>query len=368
MCKKITNTDILFNDLSAYYNFDENMGSSIFDISANSNYGVLINGTERITSGAPVGNAAVHDYVNAIKTASIAHANGEKFTVTDLSGNSDGIQVYRVDEQPNTLSGTVSVGAMDKYFGVFQAGGTSPQYNAVYNYTGNPDVTTDNENLLTLFKRNNNSVTSWTDDAASLDATANTLTLTGQSTEYILGGSGVLPLRLLSFSAVKQDEHVLLQWQTSDEINTSHFEVERSDDALVFKKTGIINAADNSGTHYYNFTDNAPVKGINYYRLKQVDKDGGYTYSPIVRVVFEKDEAALIVFPNPARNTITIKYTGGQKKIKLTIFDLTGRQVMFKELNNQSTWEANVSGLARGTYIIRLNDGEKQSFVKLIKQ
>jgi hypothetical protein len=368
MCKKITDTDPLYNNLAAYYNFDEPYGSSIDDKSGHLKYGSISNGATRETSGAPVGNASAHDYVSAVKTVTIAHASGENFTVTSSSGNPNGIQVYRVDEQPNSLNGAGSIGAMDKYFGVFQAGGTSPQYTAVYNYTGNPDVTAGNENSVALFKRNDNSVTSWTDGAASRDMTANTLTLTGQSTEYILGSLGILPLHLLSFSAVKQGEQVLLQWQTSDEINTSHFEMERSNDALVFRKIGIINAADNSGTHYYNFTDNAPAKGINYYRLKQVDRDGRYTYSSIAKVVFEYDETALIAFPNPAGNTITIKYTGDQKKIKLSIFDLAGRQVMSKELYNQSMWQANVSGLAKGVYTIRLDDGAKQLFAKLIKR
>lgn len=365
MCKKITNTDVLFNNLLAYYNFDESTGSSVFDKSGHSNYGILVNGSARLTSGAPIGDAAAYDYVSAVKTAGIAHADGENFTVTSSSGNPDGIQVYRVDEQPNTLNGTAGVGAMNKYFGVFQAGGTSPQYTAVYNYTGNPDVNAGNENLLALFKRSDNSATNWTDGAAFPDPTANTLTLAGQSGEYILGRTGILPLHMLSFSAVRESENVLLQWQTSGEINTSHFEAERSNDALAFKKIGIVHAAGNSGTHNYNFTDKAPVKGVNYYRLKQVDTDGRYTYSPVAKILFEKYEGALSVFPNPAGNTITIKYTGDQKKIKLTILDLTGSQVMLKELNNQNIWQANVSGLARGVYTIRVNDGARYSFLKL---
>lgn len=367
MCKKITNTDILFYNLSAYYNFDETLGNSLFDKSDHSNYGVLINGSSRITSGAPIGNASVHDYVNAVKTANIAHANGENFTVTSSSGNPDGIQVYRVDEQPNTLSGVASIGTMNNYFGVFQAGGTSPQYTAVYNYTGNPNVNAGNESTLALYKRNDNAFTTWTDGEASLDIGANTLTLTGQSTEYILGGKSLLPLHLLSFAAVKQNEKVLLHWQTSNEINTSHFEIERSNDGVVFRKTGIVHAADNSGTHYYNFTDNAPVQGTNYYRLKQVDRDARYAYSPIATIIVEKEAAALFVYPSPAGNTLTIKYTGIQKKIQLTVFDLAGRQVMLKELNDQSVWQANVSGLAKGTYTIRLNDGTKEWFGRFVK-
>jgi hypothetical protein len=365
MCRKIDNSDVLNSNLVACYHFNETAGTTVVD-SKNTNHAILNLGA-RMTSGAPVGNASAHDYINTVKTTSINHASGESLTVTSLSGNPNGIQVYRVDEQPNTLNGTLSVGAMNKYFGVFQAGGSSPQYTAVYNYTGNPGVNAGNESSLALFKRADNSITNWINGAASLDMNAHTLTLTGQSTEYILGRAGTLPLHLLTFDAVKQGEQVLLQWQTSDEINTSHFEIERSNDAVAFKKTGITHAAGNSGTHHYNFTDNAPSSGINYYRLKQVDRDGRYAYSPIVKVVFEKDAASLTVFPNPAGNTITIKYTGVQKKIGLTIFDLAGRQVMFKELNNQSTWQANVSGLAKGTYTIRFNAGAKRSFVKFAK-
>lgn len=365
MCRKIDNSDVLNSNLLACYHFNETMGTTVVD-SKNTNHAILNLGA-RVTSGAPVGNASAHDYINTVKTTTISHASGESLTVTSSSGNPDGIQVYRVDEQPNTLNGTTSIGTMNKYFGVFQAGGTSPQYSAVYNYTGNPDVNAGNENLLALFKRNDNSVSNWTNGAAILDMTANTLTLTGQSTEYILGRSSLLPLHLLSFSATRQSENVLLQWQTSGEINASHFEIERSNDGLVFKTIGIVNAANNSGLHNYNFTDNTPVQGINYYRLKQVDRDGRYTYSPVAKVVFENDGAAFTVFPNPAGNTITIQYAGDQKNVQLAIFDLAGRQVMCKELNHQAIWQADVSGLAKGTYTIKVNEGTKQSFVKLIK-
>jgi len=365
MCRKTDNSDVLNSNLVACYHFNETTGTTVVD-SKNSNH-ALLNLGARVTSGAPVGNASAHDYINMVKTTSISHASGESLAVTSLSGNPDGIQVYRIDEQPNTLNGTLSVGAMNKYFGVFQAGGSSPQYTAVYNYTGNPGINAGNENSLALFKRADNSITNWMNGAASLDMNAHTLTLTGQSTEYILGRAGTLPLHLLTFEAAKQGEQVLLQWQTSDEINTSHFEIERSNDAVVFKKTGIVHAAGNSGTQHYNFTDNAPSPGINYYRLKQVDRDGRYTYSPIAKVVFEKDAAALTVFPNPAGNTITIKYTGDQKKIRLALFDLAGRQVMYKELNDGSSWQANVSGLSKGTYTIRLNAGAKRSFIKFVK-
>lgn len=365
MCKKTTNTDALYSNLLAYYHFNETMGTAIAD-SKNNNNGYL-NTDTRISSGAPVGDAAAHDYINATKTASITHADGESFTVTSATGNPDGIQVYRVDGQPNTLNGTTSLGAMDKYFGVFQSGGTGPQYNAVYNYAGNPDVTASNESSLALYKRTDNAFTSWSNGVATLDMAAHTLSMAGQSTEYILGTSLILPLRLLSFSGARQDENVLLQWQTADESNTSHFEIERSDNGSAFKNMGNTPAINNSDVHHYQFTDHSPVKGINYYRLKQVDKDGRSSFSPIVKVIFDNSRTELKVYPNPATENITISYTGQQKKVTITIYDNAGRKVIVKELDSQRLWQADISGLAKGIYLIQVNDGLIQKQEKLIK-
>jgi hypothetical protein len=365
MCRKIDNSDALNSNLLACYHFNEITGSTVID-AKNSNHAILNLGT-RVTSGAPVGNASMNDYVNTVKTATISHASGERFTVTSSSGSPDGIQVYRVDEQPNTLSGAANLGTMNKYFGVFQVGGTSPDYSAVYNYTGNTAVTGANESSLILYKRTDNSVATWTNGTATQDIAANTLTLTGQSTEYILGAAVSLPLHLLSFTADRQGANALLQWQTADEVNTYHFEPERSNDAVSFEKIGTMAAVNSSGTHSYSFTDNMPAKGVNYYRLKQVDRDGRYTYSPIVKLIFESNGGKLNIYPNPAKNTITVAYAGNQKTVRLIIFDGEGRQVMFKKLYSGSPLQADVSALSKGVYTIELNDGVRQLFQKFVK-
>ena len=364
MCRKIKNSDPLYNNLFAAYNFNENSGVSALNAKS-IGHAVLYNAA-RMTSGAPVGDAAAYDFTSVTKTAGISHAGGESFSVTSTTGNPDGIQVYRVDEQPNSINGVVSIGNADKYFGVFQSGGTSPQYNAVYNYTGNPNVTAANEHTLALYKRTDNAVTSWANGIATLDMVANTLTLTGQSTEYILGSAGTLPLQLLSFTATKQGKNALLQWKTTNEVNTLQFEVERSTDGLNFEKISKVTASNSSGTHNYMYTDNTPANGINYYRLKQVDSDGHYIYSAVAVVVFEKN-TALNIYPNPAADRIAIEYAGDQKKVTLIIFDGTGRKVFTKEFVNQNILQADISGLVKGVYTLQLNNGAGQSFSKLIK-
>lgn len=137
MCRKISSAHPVYANLKGYYRLSEGSGTTINSIGTKT--GTLVNNPTWVTSGAALGDASVHDYVNATKTASINAATGESFTVTSTSGSPSGIHVYRVDDFPNSRAGANS-GGNNKYFGTFQAGGTNPQYTAVYDYSGNPLV------------------------------------------------------------------------------------------------------------------------------------------------------------------------------------------------------------------------------------
>ena len=187
MCRRIFSFDAIASSLVSYYNFDENNGNYVFDKGRFPVSGFLNNNQTRVVSGAAIGDVSASDYTNTIKTASIQHDSGESFTVTSTSGNPTGLQLYMVKEQPTVLTGTSGVGNNDKYVGVFQVEGTSPQYTAVYNYNGNPLVEESNESGLLLFKRNDNAATTWINSAATLNTSDNTLAVTGQSSEYMLG-------------------------------------------------------------------------------------------------------------------------------------------------------------------------------------
>lgn len=198
MCRKITSGDALFSNLLAYYNFDETTGTNAFDGTANANHGTLVNGATRVVSGAAIGNSSTHNYVTAgFPAVNLSFSGQDNLAVNYTSGiftGEAGTHVYVVNEKPNTESGIENPGTNNRYFGVFNAGLTNPQYTATYNYNGNPFVTVGNESQLGLFKRNDNAGTSWTNSTATLNTTANTLTATGQSTEYVLGvGTCVTP-------------------------------------------------------------------------------------------------------------------------------------------------------------------------------
>jgi hypothetical protein len=363
MCHKITSDDPLYSNLTAYYNFDESIGATVFDGTVNANNGTLINNPARVTSGAPIGNASNHDYVNAIKTTSISHSTGESFTVTSSSGNPDGIHVYRVDEQPNTLSGASGVGSNDKYFGVFQVNGTTPQYNAVCNYNGNPFVNAGIESQLRLNKRADNAAGNWSIIPAIPDEPNNTITVFGESTEYILGRlGGSLPLNLIFFNGTVQNDIALLSWKTSNENNTETFELQNSNGTAAFTAIALVKAKQLSNGADYNAVYQHPfVTGnVQYYRLKIIDHNGMFKYSSIIRLSNTSLSQGLSIFPNPAGETVAIS---SDEKQDVVITNSNG-QVMQKISLIKGSQTIYIGRLAAGIYFMR---GET-AVIKLIKQ
>jgi hypothetical protein len=367
MCRKITSTDALYTNLVAYYNFDETTGSTAIDASANSSGATLTNNPARLTSGAPIGNTSSFDY-NATPSALLTYTSGETFSATATAGSPTGIHVYSVNEKPNNTTGALGAGDNDRYFGVFVAGGTAPQYTAIYNYTGNPLVTAGNEPLLILNKRDNNAAALWSNSSAALNTTANTLTATGQNTEYMLGlSSGTLPVMLTQFTAVKQLQNVLLQWQTATEQNNAGFYVQHCTDGIQFNTIGFVNGARNSSSiKNYNFIHRQPVKGKNYYRLLQKDADGRSTASNIKLVVFN-DDVTISLYPNPVNDVLNIQLP--LKAAQITLLDAAGKVLWQRTQIAAGNYSIPLQHYAAGIILLHVADeaGNTTNY-KIIKQ
>ncbi|MBX2921964.1 MAG: T9SS type A sorting domain-containing protein [Chitinophagaceae bacterium] len=358
MCKKINSAHTSYSHLKAYIPFDEN--STLFGKDHKGNYDIYLGrentlsggSNEFITKGlsaAPVGNNSSSNY-SATPSATIAHPQGESFTATATAGSPQGIHVYLVDTVPNSTNG-ITIGENNRYFGVFQSGGINPQYTATYNYTGSPYVNAGNESSLRLAKRNDNSETEWQTINATPNTTANTITVTGESTEYILTGVDMaLPLRWLVFNAQKCGDDICLRWNTDQEQNTSHFIIERSIDNSTYYNIGNTTAFNQPGEHHYDFTDHNPLPGRIFYRLRQVDLDGRYTYSNTVAVDLSGNMRQLTVFPNPAGNSITIAYAESYRAVE--ILDVYGRVVKRAGMTERNQY--NIAQLNPGVYFLRI--------------
>lgn len=164
-----------------------------------------------------------------------------------------------------------------------------------------------------------------------------------------------LPIELLSFNAKMFNKNVLLKWVTATEINNNYFEIEHSSNAKDWKTFGKVEGAGNSAIQIsYNFIHSNPINGVNYYRLKQTDFDGSYSYSDIQAIEKEKDNLNIVVFPNPADEILTIGNTDSFTQIQL--FTINGKSINAVIEIKQSQIEINTSNLDNGTYLIRISD------------
>lgn len=179
--------------------------------------------------------------------------------------------------------------------------------------------------------------------------------------------SGTVPLTFVKFDAHKTLQGVLLNWQTENEVNTSHFIVERSSNGTQFLEIGNVTAANSPGTHNYSLNDLQPIKGVNFYRLKQVDKDGQHKYSHILRILYSNVGGKLNVYPNPASEYVQLDFIGTQKTVLVNIFDAQGKQVKLSAIANSSPLKLNITNLANGRYTVHVSDGvvvQTGSFIK----
>jgi murein DD-endopeptidase MepM/ murein hydrolase activator NlpD len=192
------------------------------------------------------------------------------------------------------------------------------------------------------------------------------LTYMGEVQETLIKINYPAPLNLLSFSAKAADEKAILNWQTTDESNTSHFEIERGTDADNFYVIGKVMTTgnDRGGKNNYSLNDLEPAQGINFYRLKMVDKDGQFTYSNIEKVNIAKINTVR-VFPNPATNIVTLQ--GVSKYSRVRISSLQGSELLSKNFEGDEL-KLNISHLPAGVYLLQLGKDAFDYNIKLIKK
>ena len=146
----------------------------------------------------------------------------------------------------------------------------------------------------------------------------------------------VLPVTLVDFTAMKQKNIVLVQWHTSQEVNSDHFEVQHSLDATGFRSIGSVAAAGQSNTEKaYSFVHGTPAKGINYYRLKQFDLSGRAIIYAVRSVNFdEKNLQQIFVYPNPVtKGTLNIQLANiGKGNYTLTLVNAAGEKVYGQQI------------------------------------
>ena len=255
------------------------------------------------------------------------------------------------------------------------------------NFSNKSDATSRDVNDYTTFKRPGSS-NNW-DVIGTTDVTKQVIT-DNQVTTYTLGyttfshfgqgtGGSTLPIKLMAFNAKLENGTVNLTWTTAAEINNDYFTIERSNDGKkyieLFRERG---AGNSTNTLFYNGNDDGPAKGYNYYRLKQTDYDGHFSYSDVktVRVKKSAIEASDMkiesVYPNPFSDNFKINFTMKKSAtVDVVLMNINGQVVAqdkIQAVDGLNTYDyINNIDLKNGIYLVALMYNDQKVIQRIIK-
>jgi Secretion system C-terminal sorting domain len=181
---------------------------------------------------------------------------------------------------------------------------------------------------------------------------------------------GGLPVTWISFDVTQDDEQTSqIEWKTTEEINNAYFEIQRSiDGGRNFITIGKVNAtADQQPINAYQFRDQNTASGKNFYRIKQVDLDGNFDFSPVRRVEFKSTDFTLEAWPNPSSSNVYLRVSHADEKGKIIMVNLIGQKVFEENFGNESSeHEVEVENLQPGIYTLIVLSGVTQQEEKII--
>lgn len=211
-------------------------------------------------------------------------------------------------------------------------------------------------------------------------STTDVIPFISMSETYITYGSlkdaNPLPVSLLYLSAQCLSNTIEIIWKTVSETNNVGFIIEKSIDDNIFSEIGFVpGAGNNSGFLTYTFIDDNPVGGYNYFRLKQIDDDGTYTYSKIVTASCLIDDFSypiISIYPNPTKDNIHIIGSNlAGDNISIEVYNVINELILstteYISLGNMNVI-INMTGLAPAMYIVKITSIDYQKIIKIEKQ
>jgi hypothetical protein len=182
------------------------------------------------------------------------------------------------------------------------------------------------------------------------------------------------PVTLLDFTGALQGDNAILQWSTSSEQNSRHFEVQKSYDGITYRNIGTVKAAGNSNSERrYSLVDKEFPLDKNYYRLNMVDNDNKAKVSNVVLIRNTKNKQGIFVVNNPFNSYIDVRFGKvPQGRVRLVLSDLSGKQIQTGDFSAlaQNILRFNIASsvLSKGVYLLTAEvDGSRHTF-KVMKQ
>jgi hypothetical protein len=185
----------------------------------------------------------------------------------------------------------------------------------------------------------------------------------------IYNPNSVLAITGNNFSVTKQSPNAALaRWTASPEFSRGQFDLQRSANGLQYTSIATITAAENASAEIYSFTDNAPVKGINYYRLKMVDATGNISYSPIDILTFNETSREITLHPIPAKDVLYISAPGIPEPRNIELVSVTGQVLDSYSIPRLDGTNLSVSRLPAGSYFVHIWGGGQSIVLPFLKQ
>ncbi|MBI1342849.1 MAG: T9SS type A sorting domain-containing protein [Terrimonas sp.] len=178
-------------------------------------------------------------------------------------------------------------------------------------------------------------------------------------------GSASLPVKFVGFNVARQDKNILIQWSTSQEYNSNHYEVERSENGISWKPIAIVTAAGNSNTiRNYTYTDKSVSAAKVYYRIKQVDIDGRFDFTVVRSVSMETNSivpAANVKISSGTNNTVYLHFSEEIKTdVMVKILTMNGKLIYQQKISNP-VGQQNITvnnNLPKGIYVVSVSDNK----------
>jgi hypothetical protein len=200
-----------------------------------------------------------------------------------------------------------------------------------------------------------------------------TETITNPAANQLIDFAAALPVELLNFAGSAVEKGIQLKWETVTELNNEKFEIQRSQNANVFRTIGEVRGNGTTSTPIdYAYLDENPETGMNYYRLKQIDFDGKFEYSEVIAINYGGRQNEIGMFyPNPSKKgQVKLDYVATQSEnINVIVFDMVGQLVLTKELDvaaGNNILDFNFSELPKGAYLIQIGNASEAVYRKLV--
>lgn len=191
---------------------------------------------------------------------------------------------------------------------------------------------------------------------------ANNIVLVGFALTSSTDGSTPLPIDLIKFDYTIINSEVNLSWQVATEENNNYFTIERSANGVIWTEIDRVQGAGNSNIiTNYSIIDSKPLLGESYYRLKQTDFDGEYSFSNVI--IVNNNSPSLNILPNPSNGKFQIET---KEKIELTIFNTTGQEIYRNTLDASKICCIDLTSQPKGFYFLTYMSSNKKVVKKLV--